>query len=353
MSGGPADRFAAVDGLRTFAILWVALYHYAVFWTPAGRGLDLVPYGDALAWIPLASVGDLGVSLFFIVSGFVISLSLERSRSILAFAALRLLRLWPTLLACGALTFCATSLLGPPELQRSFVEAGISLLFLPPEHVGRALGIGQLEWLDGAYWSLWVEVRFYGIAAILYFAWRRMFLLGWTVFALGSWALHTVILGPDHPLSGLLFTEHQPYFTMGIALAAWRQGGPRPGHTLLWALGAIQALTYADPELTNGIGTVIVIFLATAVILWRRPVPVLSAKPMVRAGQASYAYYLLHQNLGLALLTAFGPLSVPMGIALMLVIQAALIAVSIWFTERVEAPLRARLRQYVGRSAPA
>ena len=145
------QRLDSLGGLRAIAILWVALYHYAVFWTPAGRGDDLIPYGDMLAWIPLAAVGDLGVMLFFIVSGLVIALSLTRSRSAGQFALRRLARLWPTLLICATLTFAATSLLGPAELKRSVSEYLISLSFVPPAHVGKVTGHADLAWLDGAY----------------------------------------------------------------------------------------------------------------------------------------------------------------------------------------------------------
>ncbi|PWJ22170.1 acyltransferase family protein [Jannaschia seohaensis] len=350
------DRLDAVDGVRTLAILWVALYHYAVFWTPAGRGDDLVPYGEALAWIPFADLGHLGVSMFFVVSGFVIAFSLERSASALDFAARRLLRLWPTLLICGTLTFVATSLLGPAELVRGPVEYAVSLLFLPPEHVGRALGLPGLEWLDGAYWSLWVEVRFYGVAALLFWLARRRFLLAWTAFVLVC-AVIQARLGADHALSGLLFTEFQPFFTLGIALAAMRSQGIEPGPLALFLLGAMQALIYA-PEDSAHLGALLaLIALTTLACLTRRPLPVLSARPVTRIGRASYAYYLLHQNLGLAVLAALstlGALGTGLGIAAMLAVQAGIVLLSIFLTERVEQPLGRRLRAALPRaSAPA
>src|SRR6056297_2047923 len=55
-SGDMQDRRAELDGLRTVAIVIVALYHYAVFWAPAGRGDPILPYGDSLAWIPVGSL---------------------------------------------------------------------------------------------------------------------------------------------------------------------------------------------------------------------------------------------------------------------------------------------------------
>src|SRR6056297_728894 len=113
-----AARLKQVDSLRAIAILSVVVYHYAIFWTPSGNGEALLPYGDALGWIPLAAEGYQGVYLFFIVSGFVISLSLRRSATLMEFGILRAIRLWPTLIIGGSLTFAATSLFGPDELRR-------------------------------------------------------------------------------------------------------------------------------------------------------------------------------------------------------------------------------------------
>lgn len=347
--GMQKDRFAAVDGLRMVAILWVAIYHYAVFWTPAGKGENLVPYGDALSWIPLAAVGGLGVSLFFIISGFVIMLSLERCSDFRTFAMLRMLRLWPTLLVCGSLTFLVTSMFGPPELLRSLPEYLLSMVFLPPQHAGRAFGMTDLQWLDGAYWSLWVEVRFYAVAAVIFFALRRQFLLGWTVFAGASAILHLFVFPQDHMILGLLFSENQPFFTMGIALAVWRSSGRAPVPVAMFAVAVGQAFVYATPGLSTYAGLAIVCALGAFVILSVHRIPILTARPVVRAGQASYAYYLLHQNIGLALLATFAPNGIVGGILTMIAIQLALLVLSIWFTEKLEEPLRWRMRSLLSR----
>lgn len=348
MSAGAA-RLDAVDGVRALAILWVALYHYAVFWTPAGRGEALVPYGDLLARLPAAHLGHLGVSMFFVVSGFVIAFSLGRSASARDFATRRLLRLWPTLLLCGTLTWLATSVLGPEPLRRGPVEYVTSLVFLPPQHVGEALGVRGLEWLDGAYWSLWVEVRFYAVAAVLFFLSRRSFLWGWSAFALASAGVQAM-LGADHALSGLLFTEHQPFFTIGIALAALRVRGAEPGPLALFLLGAVQAVAYAPEAPGYVTALAAAIALPSLACLWRRPLPLLSAAPIARVGRASYAYYLLHQNFGLALLAALDVAGACPGVAAVLAVQAGVLALSVWLTERVEQPLRIRLRAALPRA---
>lgn len=345
-------RLDHVDGLRAVAILWVAIYHFAYFWTPAGLGTNLTPYGDVLADIPLAAEGYLGVYLFFIVSGFVIAMSLQRSAAIGQFALNRAIRLWPTLIICGTLTFGVTLTLGPAELSRSVMEYLISLTFIPPPHVGKIIGIPDMEWLDGAYWSLWTEVRFYIIAALLYFAAKSRFLLSWSAFALICASIHVSAYtygGPFNGLSRLLFAEYQPYFSAGIALAAIRFGAGGFGAYALLIAAIFQAFAYpwlaqggiSGPEMA---GLIIVFVFAIPTMLSREAIPVLSSKFMVTLGVASYAYYLLHQNLGLSLLNHLSPAETVPSILTMLLIQAALIVVSIVLTYKIEVPFRTVLR---------
>ena len=345
-------RLDHVDGLRAVAIFWVALYHYAYFWTPAGKGTNLLPYGDVVARTPLADVGYLGVYLFFIVSGFVIAMSLTRSKSIGEFALNRVIRLWPALIICGTITFALTSFFGPDQLRRSPLEYLISLTFVPPPHVGKLLGIGGLEWLDGAYWSLWTEVRFYFIAAVLYFSMRRHFILLWTLFAFASTGVHvmgSIAGGSWDALARLLFTAHQPFFTAGIALASLRFGHLRwPRWLLTFAI--VQAFTF--PALAVGgltdhtaAGLILVFVLAVPVMLSPGPVPVLSSRAFATVGVASYAYYLLHQNAGIALLQALHDQRTDVMIFIMIATQIGLVLFSIGLTKWVEEPLRRALRR--------
>lgn len=351
-------RLEELDGLRTVAIAIVALYHYAVFWAPAGRGLPLLPYGDALAWIPVHTLGGVGVSLFFVISGLVIAISLERARGLRHFAMLRAIRLWPGFLVCGALTVAATWALGPQELQRGWAEAAVSLLFLPPEHVGAALGIAGWEWLDGAYWSLWVEVRFYAVAALIFLGTGRL-LEGWLVFALVGLFVHAAALsghaGAD-ALGGLLFAEHHPYFTAGIALACLVRGRTPWLARAVLVLAAGQALIYARADGADTIRMtceIAILLFAVTAALAPRLLPWLRARPMVAMGQASYPFYLLHQNFGLALLLALPVMPAPLSVAAAIVVLAGIAVLSLALHFGLERPLGRALRRRLLRPAAA
>jgi peptidoglycan/LPS O-acetylase OafA/YrhL len=360
---GSEERLSALDGLRSLAVTWVVFYHYLFFWTSAGNGNDLVAYGNAYAGLPFVSVGYLGVHLFFIISGFVILLTLERSYSLKEFLIRRAIRLWPPLVLFGTLTFAIVGLTGPSVLQVSLLEYLISLAILPPQHIALLIGQVGWKWLDGAYWSLWVEVKFYVIIGIIFFTARNNLLLVWAAYELLTIALATLRLFFDNGLltmvDGFLFQPYVPYFSFGLAsYTAWmgRRNGDARFLTGL-AVAHIAALTAAqvaksintfpwhDLEFLLGQVGILLLFYVFA---WRRAkLPILERPPFVHVGRASYGVYLLHQNVGVTALSApifASALIGPIGPLLVFVAVALIAAASFrWF----ERPTQMLLRRWL------
>ena len=113
----PSGRhLSVVDGLRGVAILGVICFHYLYNAAPPGHA-NLYPFGYALNWLPIFKYGFLGVNLFFVISGFVIAMTLERCSGVLDFARRRFARLWPALLVCSILTYAVVSTVNSPFNQ--------------------------------------------------------------------------------------------------------------------------------------------------------------------------------------------------------------------------------------------
>ena len=344
----PRERIDLLDAYRAIAIIWVAIFHYAHFWSSAGNGDSVLPYDDALAWLPLASVGDLGVMLFFLISGYVISLTLTKTSSFTEFCVKRFARIWPTLLTCGFITFLCATLFGPPEFQRSIWEALISVTLLPPQHVGALTGNSDWQWLDGAYWSLWVEVRFYAVIGALFFAFRKHWFEAWLVYAALTFTIVagalTTSLGMLQIVEGLLFAEYVPFFMIGILAYRWRTklSTRTDAYAFIFAFAHIALnMAASDASLSGSllIGYA-VIFGLFAVFVWSpNKLDWMTHKLVLRIGRASYSFYLLHQVVGISLLvliaTLFGATASIISLPLVFVV---LILLSFQIFDRIEQP---------------
>ena len=87
-------RFPELDGLRGIAALWVVLFHYTFGVANHWLKHDLSLAAQVTPWN--ASIDGLrAVDLFFIVSGFVIFMTLDSSKSLLDFVVSRFARLFP------------------------------------------------------------------------------------------------------------------------------------------------------------------------------------------------------------------------------------------------------------------
>jgi len=92
-------RIKYLDGLRGIAILLVLFYHAYSRW------IAIVPYGDQYADFPLFKFGWLGVQLFFLISGFVIFMPLDKTANFKSFIYKRWLRLFPAMLLGSILIY--------------------------------------------------------------------------------------------------------------------------------------------------------------------------------------------------------------------------------------------------------
>ena len=149
---------AGLDIIRFFAAFLVMAYHLA-FWSwavPYEATASSITHGSpafpSLTW--LSWFGGVGVDIFFVLSGFVILYSAGRdSRS---FARSRVLRLVPGALLSASLT--AVTLLAINTIPAgSVVTRYLRSIFFSPYG----------PWIDGAYWTLGIEIVFYATIFVL------------------------------------------------------------------------------------------------------------------------------------------------------------------------------------------
>ncbi|MDP5030887.1 acyltransferase [Paraglaciecola sp.] len=145
------QKIEHLDLLRGYAAISVVFYHYLYHFnnvTNAGVGIFVF------------AVGKLGVALFFILSGYLISLSI-RNKTPSRFLFLRFLRLIPTYYLCIILTFGTVSLLNVNIRDVDYFDF-ISNFFIFPS-------LFNAKFVDGSYWTLEYEWIFYTVAALCLF----------------------------------------------------------------------------------------------------------------------------------------------------------------------------------------
>ena len=159
------NRIPALDGLRGLAILGVIVLHVS----------RVLPGAASSSWGQVAQVGWIGVDLFFVLSGFLITGVLldtrDRPGYYRRFYRNRVLRIFPLyyLMVAGVL-FVAPSLLGTVHRPDESAERLSFLLYLPNWRM--ALNGGdwtKLHPMLSPFWSLAVEEQFYLVWPIVVF----------------------------------------------------------------------------------------------------------------------------------------------------------------------------------------
>lgn len=189
---GEKPRIELLDAFRFLAIIIVVFYHY--FYSKTHM-TDLYPYGKKFNSFPVFQHGKMGVQLFYMISGFVIFMTIEKCKTLKEFLIRRFIRLWPLLVLCAPITFIGVHLMDPgvkfPGLTRGALGFLPSLTFIDPFIWSSVFG-EQIEYIDNVYWSLLVEVKFYLVFGALYFFNKDRILLSWFLFTAFVTGLHVL-----------------------------------------------------------------------------------------------------------------------------------------------------------------
>jgi len=278
-------------------------FHYLVM----GPFLKLYPRPSASV-TEVARYGYYGVPLFFMISGFVISMSAHGTTA-RQFLAARFTRLYPVFWAACSLTFIGVHAFGPRLLAVNATGYLSSMTMLAPF-------IAKRTFVDGVYWTLVVEWQFYfGVAALLvtrqFERYRDWYFLGWLVIA------EVLLIGQGHrTLVTLSAAEYAPYFVAGSAFYSWfSKTATRLTTTNLLASGLVSITASASRILDVvqwnqyqlDLPTVVALtalFYGLFALLCLGRLGRLSHPALPRLGALTYSLYLVHQNLGYSVIAA-------------------------------------------------
>lgn len=276
-----------MDGLRALAVMAVIAFHMSETLLPSGY---------------------LGVDIFFVISGYVITLSLlgiehePFSTYISTFYTRRIKRLLPALALCVAVTSVAAYMVNTIPAA-SFKTGALSLfglsnfylLFQSEDYFAAPAAFNHFTHT----WSLAVEEQFYLLFPIL------LFFVKGTKARIGALAVITAIslaaylyLSRSSPMAAFYLSPIRFWeLGAGCLLALTRLRTPYPIVPLIIVLGAL-SVSQEMAESFPG-GTTIAVVAATAWLIsaMERPGGVrifFSATPVVYIGRISYSLYLWH-----------------------------------------------------------
>lgn len=305
---------AYLDGIRALAALWVVFSHLWIgeFGISAHPGL----LGTLTNW---TLYSHLAVDVFIVLSGFCLILPVAQADGFLRGGALaffkrrarRILPPYYAALALSIVVFVVVHVIAnkPPQVPMLALAANVLLLqdvFLPTNV------------FNGPFWSIAVEWRIYFLFPLLVVAVRR---LGWMPVLFGASVVSTgltVALFRWHPEMILACPWYLFLFTIGAWAGFHSERGAAETAALprCWiALACVSAvalswLLWLHPVTERGgadfglhmplIDTAAGLLTASC-LLWighcRRPVPLISWRPLVQLGAFAYSLYLTHMPL--------------------------------------------------------
>lgn len=344
---GRRPRLRALDGLRLVAALMVVAFH----WTGVNR-MPEVWDGTPRQLMPelhrFTAYGFLGVELFFLISGFVICMSCwgKTPRQYFNSRVVRLLpAYWVAIILTALVVNYAATARNRPHLSKTDVLSNLTMLQLP-------LGVTEV---DPVYWTLWVELRFYLLFAVvvaLGVTYRRVLAF------CGIWMILSVVAdkADNALLKMFVMPEYAPYFIAGIAMFLIYRFGTNwlllgvvgfswlvAQHQLLGTKGSYEYGVMHSLSWNVMAGFSLLAFgvvLAVAMGAFDR----IQWKWLTVAGALTYPVYLLHQEIGFALIRWARNHGMGVGATLLAVLACVLLLS--WIVHRyAERPLSALMQR--------
>jgi peptidoglycan/LPS O-acetylase OafA/YrhL len=289
------SRIPELDLLRFTAAAAVLAFHFYVL-LPGDTGVQR-------AISAAGRFGFLGVPLFFMISGFVI-LWTAFNRSPGEFVLARLCRLYPSYWICVLITSGVLALAGGPPSWRQ-IAANLTMF----HH------LFGFDSIDEVYWTLFVELKFYGLVFILLACrqlprierWLRVWLALSAVSLLVGLRHHGAVRGLDT----VVFEGDAAFFACGCYAYLIRTQGGVPARWIAFGVSAVLSVcavlktqshyTFSSDWAT--LVTVVMVMMAACAALlavatrsWSLP----STSLWYWLGSLTYPLYLLHAMAGKA-----------------------------------------------------
>jgi peptidoglycan/LPS O-acetylase OafA/YrhL len=333
-------RFLELDALRGLAAILVVFFHCIL---------------SAELWSSVFLFGTTGVDLFFIISGFVILLSIEKASSARQFIINRFIRLYPTYWTVVSITF----LLIVIEYLFNYTNVHIDIMqYLT--NLTMFQYYFHVNDLDGPYWTMIIEMLFYIYILLLY----KLKCLQ-----------YQMIIGLALSITTAVFCT---FFYEATSMAAVIEIFPLLPFIPLFTVGSLFYKIYTERNQLIYRYCMIILSLVSQVILFPYAgrshyyistqqytlviigfffLFVLFVHGKLRwivnpvslfLGKISFALYLIHQHISIMLILPYfvGSLGIPFWITVLCIDLPIVIALATFVTNKVEVPVSKKLKRF-------
>ncbi|MFM7725670.1 MAG: acyltransferase family protein, partial [Flavobacteriales bacterium] len=270
------ETLQILNSLRAVAAMMVCLYHSAFL---------MAPYFPRIEYI--LNFGQEGVYVFFVISGMVMPLSMDkigyRISNFFTFMGKRIVRLQPPLIVSACIVAITSWAMLNTEDYNGWQLLATSATLTAP--------FFDLPWVNGIYWTLFVEMQYYIYIALAFPLLIRSSITMRSILVAALLAISFTSLGMEGNDAKSNLPFHLPVFLMGFYLFLKARG--RIKEVEFW-LG-IAACTVVCGLLTGilhdlGFRIVSTAFLTSLVIRFASS----GWSWLNRVGEASYSIYLMH-----------------------------------------------------------
>lgn len=293
-----SSRLIYLDVLRGLAASLVLLNHIAIPIAKSDAAPEWARNLSEFVFVNTLDFGRLGVALFFLISGFVIPYSLSPKQGLNGFAISRAFRLYPVYWAAICISLV---LYGAINIKFDLLTIAANVT-MAPQVFGR-------PWIDGVYWTLFIEIVFYAFCAILYVfsSLKNFAVVSISVMLLSILTILAVFT--NHLFSVRLpiqyITFHLSFLLFGyvvrLVVECRSQGGGMVAALLAaWLLACVYALCHwvDAPYTPLGEAKGAAIFNSYILAFIVFAVSIIMSKPnssrLVWIGTISYSLYLIH-----------------------------------------------------------
>ncbi len=283
------NRIYELDYLRGLAALSVVFYHLTLWYD-----FEMLDITTGKFYF---SYGNMGVQLFFMISGFVIFMSLRNTGKPSDFIISRFSRLYP---AYWAAIFFSLLFVSVFENPLNFDDVSLKRLLI---NLTMLQHVFRVKDIDGAYWTLYIEIIFYFLMFILYLL-KQLKKIEWWVFAwiLVAIAAHYRDLPGENILEEILILRHAPLFAAGMMfyrIKAGEAGLFTYFNIFLSGFAVYLHLSLFDK--TKELFAIISFFYLTFFYL-ARDGKFFRSSILSFLGSISYSLYLIHENVGMTII---------------------------------------------------